>query len=119
MHGTPFALAICGTFRMLCDILAVTDTKSCDSMPVPATKPRSSGRISVTGTPEGFCTPSDAQPATKPAAASASAMPDNLSKCNFIFIGYKEIHLAGPALTANQRPNKALAAPIAELGPEL
>jgi hypothetical protein len=43
---------------------------SCDSTPVPETKPRSSGRISVTGTPEGFLTPEVAQPEIRPVAAA-------------------------------------------------
>src|SRR5437773_2050640 len=54
--------------RMLRDILSVTATRSCDSTPVPATKPRSSAFISVTGTPEGFRTPEEAHPLTRIAA---------------------------------------------------
>ncbi|SPE62376.1 exported hypothetical protein [Verrucomicrobia bacterium] len=72
MRGTVCALAICGVASTLRNILSVTATKSCDSMPVPATKPCSSGRISVTGTPEGFLTPLEAQPEMSPAAARAT-----------------------------------------------
>src|SRR3954465_8461857 len=35
---------------------------SCDSIPVPPTNPRSSGRISTTPTPPGLLTPDDAHP---------------------------------------------------------
>ena len=56
MHGVPCALAICGMARMLRAILSVTATMSCDSTPVPATNPGSSGRICVTGTPAGLST---------------------------------------------------------------
>src|SRR3954471_19034760 len=35
---------------------------SCDSIPVPTTNPRSSGRISTTPTPPGLLTPDDAHP---------------------------------------------------------
>ena len=66
--------AICGMLRMLRAILSVTATRSCDSTPVPARKPRSSGRISVTGTPEGFCTPREvAQPASSAELATTPA----------------------------------------------
>src|SRR5688572_26293562 len=59
---------------MLRAILSVTDTRSCDSTPVPATNPRSSGRISVTGTPDGFWTPREvAQPASITELASTPA----------------------------------------------
>src|SRR4051812_27088703 len=65
MLGVTWAREICGMPRMLRAILSVTVTRSCDSTPVPATKPRSSGRISVTATPDGFCTPAVVQPARK------------------------------------------------------
>ena len=66
MLGGMGARAICGIARMLRAILSVTETISWDSMPVPATAPRSSGRISVTGEPAGLRTPASvAQPARK------------------------------------------------------
>src|SRR5262245_51772499 len=72
-HGTPCAFAICGIPKMLRDILSVTDTTSCDSTPVPATKPCSSAFMTVTGVPEGFFTPDEAQPAIKLAAKITKA----------------------------------------------
>ena len=55
---------------MLRDILSATITRSCDSMPVPATKPCSSAFMCVTETPDGFFTPLEAQPATSAAIAA-------------------------------------------------
>src|SRR5262245_35346537 len=68
--GGVLALAICPTLRMARDILSVTRTRSCDSTPVPATNPRSSAFISVTGMPDGFLTPEDAQPVNSAEAQS-------------------------------------------------
>jgi hypothetical protein len=63
------ARAIWGIPKMLRAIRSVTATISCASIPVPATKPRSSGRNSVTGTPEGLRTPSEvAHPPSRAAA---------------------------------------------------
>jgi len=67
MDGGVAALAIWGMPRMLRDILSATITKSCDSTPVPATNPCSSAFMCVTGTPEGFFTPLEAQPAANTA----------------------------------------------------
>ncbi len=82
--GGAGALAICGMARTLRAILSVTATRSCDSMPVPATKPCSSAVMCVTGMPEGFFTPLEAQPPTSPTAVRVEMEMVNLEIIGFM-----------------------------------
>src|SRR6266487_4986456 len=72
------AFLTCDVSRMLRAILSVTATRSCDSTPVPATKPFSSARISVTPMPEGFFTPLEAHPANIATTTDGPRSPDNI-----------------------------------------
>src|SRR5262249_36591642 len=63
-------------------IRSVTATRSCDSIPVPATKPCSSAFMRVTPTPDGFFTPLEAQPTIKAPAVSG------INKLEIFFILY-------------------------------
>ena len=58
-------------------------------MPVPATNPLSSGRISVTGTPDGFLTPDEAQPTSRRPARLINRCEKRWEK--FCFIDLKRI----------------------------
>src|ERR1041385_9530893 len=72
--------------RTLRAILSVTATRSCDSMPVPATNPCSSAFKCVTGTPDGFFTPLEAQPLINATKANAEIL-----EVSFVISGFMDL----------------------------